>query len=359
MTGFRLNDLSLAKEHHVQSPSIERRRDLQFASDVVAHGPLYALANFRIHSPDALVGQENWEYWTKPKSNWIEGMMRAYPPRWKRKMHSEKLSRQDHATGIEAHYDVSNEFYELFLDRRYRFYTCADFLNDQETLEEAQTNKAENIRSLLRLSGTEKILDLGCGWGAMLRFLRETGHKGEINGMTLSKEQMSYDEKLEGMSVTLCNFVTERFSQQTYDRIYSIGALEHVRPAELVALYQKMYDALPNGGLAVHQFFSYRSDPYPISIGVLGLFFPGSMLSRHCDHIKAAESAGFRITHDSIHDYKPTIKAWYEGLVTNRDKAMVLVGLETYNRYMTYLPIAWLFFQKEEADLHRIVTEKY
>jgi hypothetical protein len=68
MTGFRLNDISLAKEHHVQSPSSERRRDLQFASDVVAHGPLYALANFRIHSPDALVGQENWEYWTKPKS---------------------------------------------------------------------------------------------------------------------------------------------------------------------------------------------------------------------------------------------------------------------------------------------------
>lgn len=67
----------------------------------MAHGPLNALANVRIHSPDVLVGQENWEYWTDPTSNWIEGMMRAHRPRWKRKMYLEKLSRQDHATGIE------------------------------------------------------------------------------------------------------------------------------------------------------------------------------------------------------------------------------------------------------------------
>ena len=78
----------------------------------------------------------------------------------------------------------------------------------------------------------------------------------------------------------------------------------------------------------------------------------------HRNHIEAAEAAGFRVTHDSIHDYKPTIKAWYDRLAANSEEAITLVGLEVYNRYMTFLPIAWLFFQQEEADLHRLVTEK-
>lgn len=81
------------------------------------------------------------------------------------------------------------------------------------------------------------------------------------------------------------------------------------------------------------------------------------MLSKHCDHIKAAKSAGFRITYNLIHNYKQTIKAWHEGLVKNWDKAMALVDLETYIRYMTYLPIAWMYFQKEDADINLIVTE--
>jgi cyclopropane-fatty-acyl-phospholipid synthase len=284
--------------------------------------------------------------------------MRAYPPRSRRKALLDAMLREDHASGIEAHYDVSNEFYALFLDKRYRFYTCADFHHSHETLEEAQTHKAEFIQGLLRLSGSEKILELGCGWGSMLKFLREAGHEGELTGLTLSQEQLTYTQEQEGLSTSLSDFITEPFDGSPYDRLYSIGALEHVRPTELASLYEKMHDALAPGGLAVHQFFSYRSDPYPISVAVLNLFFPGSMLSMHRDHIGAAEAAGFRIAHDSIHDYKPTIRAWYDRLAANREKAMALVGLEVYNRYMTFLPIAWLFFQQEEADLHRLVIEK-
>jgi cyclopropane-fatty-acyl-phospholipid synthase len=330
----------------------------KFAQELIEHGPLYALANDRIHSPKPLTPLENWKYWTEPKPVWLEGLIRAYPPRGKRKAYLDGMLKQDHAIGIEAHYDVSNEFYALFLDQNYRFYTCADFHDSQETLEEAQAHKAEFIRGLLRLSGGEKVLDLGCGWGSMLRFLRDSGHSGELIGLTLSQEQLTYDQQQLGLDVSLSDFITKPFVGAPYDRIYSIGSLEHVRPAELAALYQKIYDALAPGGLAVHQFFSYKSESYPISVAVVQLFFPGSMLSMHSNHIEAAEAAGFRITHDSIHDYKPTIKAWYDRLVANQDKALALVGLEVYNRYMTFLPFAWLFFQQNEADLHRLVTEK-
>jgi cyclopropane-fatty-acyl-phospholipid synthase len=334
------------------------KRISQFASELIDRGPLYAIANYRIHSPLPLDPVENWQFWNAPKPGWLESLTRAYPPQSKRKAYLDAMLSQDHASGIEAHYDVSNEFYALFLDTQYKFYTCAEFLSDQDTLEEAQTHKAEYLQSLMKLNGHEKILDLGCGWGAMLKYLQDTGHQGQLAGLTLSKEQLAYDRQTLGLDVSLTNFITEPFEQAPYDRIFSIGAIEHVRPAELTALYQKIYDALAPGGLAVHQFFSFEHESHPASVVAVQLFFPGSLLVMHRHHLEAAKRAGFSITHDSIHDYQPTIKAWYDRLAANQKQALEIVGLEIYNRYMTFFPIAWLFFQQKEAALHRIVMEK-
>ena len=320
------------------------KRTSQFASDLVVHGLLYAIANYRIHSPTPLEAVENWKFWSEPKSGWFESLMQAYPPESRRKAYLDSMLTQDHASGIKVHYDVSNEFYALFLDREYKFYSCAEFLSEQETLEEAQVHKAEYLQALLNLNGNEKVLDLGCGWGAMLKFLQDAGHCGELSGFTLSQEQLTYDRQQLGLNVSLTNFITAQFENAPYDRIFSIGALEHVRPQELKALYQKVYDALAPEGLAVHQFFSFEREPYPVSGISIQLFFPGSLLVLHRDHIKAAEQVGFKITHDSIHDYKPTIKAWYDRLVENRDKALELVSLEIYNRYMTFFSLCLVIF---------------
>jgi cyclopropane-fatty-acyl-phospholipid synthase len=329
-----------------------------FALDLVSRGPLYAIANYRIHSPQPLDPVENWGFWTKPRATLVKWLLKAYPPIPLRKVYLDAMLEPDHAIGIEAHYDISNNFYALFLDTKYRFYTCADFSSDQTTLEEAQEQKAAYILSLLNLHGNEKILDLGCGWGGMLRFLQDAGHQGELTGFTLSKEQLSYARKDLGLNVSLTNFITDPFENAPYDRIFSIGALEHVRPKEIQSLYHKIYQALIPGGLTVHQFFSLDRELYPASMIMLQLFFPGSLLVMHHTHIDAAKNAGFRITHDSIHDYKPTVRAWYERLVKNQEQALELVGLEIYNRYMTFFPIAWRFFQEQEATLHRVVMEK-
>jgi cyclopropane-fatty-acyl-phospholipid synthase len=334
------------------------KRFSQFASDLVACGPLYAIANYRIHSPIPLEAEENWAFWNDAKPAWLESLARSYPPEPKRKAYLESMLAQDHADGIEAHYDVSNDFYALFLDTQYRFYTCAEFLSDRDTLEKAQENKANYLRSLLKLTGSESILDLGCGWGAMLKFLQDKGHSGLLSGFTLAKEQVAYDRDTLGLNVSLTNFITAPFAEGPYDRILSIGSLEHVRPGELKAFYQKTYDALAPGGLAVHQFFSFERERYPASVVLLQLFFPGSLLVMHDQHLEYSANAGFRITHDSIHTYQPTLRAWYERLVANKDQALALVGLEVFNRYMTFFPIAWLFFEQKEAALHRIVMEK-
>ena len=88
------------------------------------------------------------------------------------------------------------------------------------------------------------------------------------------------------------------------------------------------------------------------------LFFPGSLLSMHDAHLQVAAEIGFRITHDSVHDYQPTLRAWYERLANNQKRGIELVGLEIYNRYMTFFPFVWLFCQQHESELHRVVMEK-
>lgn len=329
-----------------------------FFSDIVERGMLYAIANDRIHTAQPLDAAENWHFWTQPKSPVLEWLARSYPPQSVRIAYLDAMLGHEHAEGIEAHYDVSNDFYALFLDTKYRFYTCAEFENDTETIEAAQTNKAKYLLSLLNLQGDEKILDLGCGWGAMLKFLQDNGHRGKLSGFTLSKEQLAYATQELGLNVSLTDFITEDFDSAPYDRILSIGSIEHVRPKEIEQLYQKIYDALVPGGLAVHQFFSLIREPYPTSMVTLQIFFPGSLLTMHSMHIEAAERAGFKITHDSIHNYRPTLRAWYDRFVENKERALELVGLEIYNRYMTFFPVSWLFFQQQEADLHRIVMAK-
>jgi cyclopropane-fatty-acyl-phospholipid synthase len=331
---------------------------LPLAPDLIAHGLLHSIANQRIHSTTPLDPVENWTFWTEPKSPLLEWFAKSYPPERARVAYLDRMMDSDRAIGIEAHYDVSNDFYALFLDRKYRFYTCAEFRSNQETLEEAQTNKATHILSLLDLHGAEKILDLGCGWGAMLRFLQDNGHHGALAGLTLSKEQQLYAHTELGLKVSLTDFVTDDFEDAPYDRILSIGSLEHVRPNELEKLYQKIYDALIPGGLAVHQFISLAQEEYPTSMVLMQLFFPGSLIVLHHRHLEAAERVGFKITHDSIHNYQPTLRAWYERLVANKSRALELVGLEIYNRYMTFFPVCWLFFQQHEADIHRIVMAK-
>jgi len=336
---------------------VDLKRFSRFSTDLLSCGPLYAIAHNRIHSPVPLAPEKNWQFWTQPHPAIAQWFARSYPPEPIRKAYLDAMLKPNHADGIEAHYDVSNEFYALFLDPDYRFYSCADFINASDTLEDAQQHKAMHVRSLLNLQGHERILDLGCGWGAMLRLLRDEGHWGALKGFTLSKEQLTYTQTL-GLDVSLTNFITTPFGTKTFDRIFSIGALEHVRPNEIEGIYQKMYDALAPGGMAVHQFFSLEHEPYPASMVMVQLFFPGSLLVMHNAHQEAAQKAGFRIIHDSVHDYRPTLRAWYDRLVTHQAEALQLVDLVTYNRYMTFFPISWLFFQQDEARVHRIVLQK-
>jgi len=267
--------------------------------------------------------------------------------------------KQDHVLGIAEHYDVSNEFYELFLDKKYMFYTCADFNRPDDTLEQAQQNKADFILKLIDPQPGDKILELGSGWGPMLKRIYEhTGDKENLHGITLSKEQVAYNQQHYGFQVEFGNFITRDYQPEAYDTIYSIGAWEHVRPKEVVPLVNKLYAALKPGGKLVKHFFCRIPDQLFATAICSQIYFPGSIGSPYRANVKAFEKAGFRITHRSIHDYRPTLRAWFDNLVANRERALELVDVQTYNRYLTFFPASYRYFEDGLGMLVRWVLEK-
>jgi cyclopropane-fatty-acyl-phospholipid synthase len=332
---------------------------LSFIFEAVSHGPAFAAAMSRIRNPQPLDAEENWDYWTKPRNRILTTAIKNYPPAFLRRSLAKRNLKRAHEVGIAAHYDVSNEFYRLFLDKKYMFYSCADFHNSTETLEQAQQNKADFILNLIDPKPGEKILELGCGWGAMLlRIFDETGDRKNLHGYTLSKEQIAYIKERHGFNVSFTNFITTSYAKAEFDKIYAIGAWEHVRPNEIPELLQKLYRALKPGGKFIQHFFCLSVEDFPVAMLVAQIFFPGSVLSSYQFQRQAWQNAGFHATHESTHDYRPTLKAWYDRLSANQAEAIDLVGTEIYNRYMVFFPIAWRVFDEGQTKVYRFVLEK-
>lgn len=334
-------------------------RVLACAAESLVYGPQFGYLNYLIRSPEPLDPQTTWQAVTRAPPPLAAAIADHYPPQFMRRFLLTAKQRQDHVLGISAHYDVSNEFYELFLDRRYMFYSCSDFHTGQETIEEAQQNKADYILKLIDPQPGERILELGCGWGPMLkRIFEATGDKENLTGYTLSREQLKYNDEHNGFRVEFKDFITAEYPQEAFEKIYSIGAWEHVRPHEEPMLLAKLYRALVPGGRLVQHFFCRVQEQLPAAAVVSQIFFPGSINTSFRRHLRAHEAAGFRVRHVSIHDYRPTLRAWFENLARNRQRAIDLVGVKTYNRYLVFFPASWVYFDRLTGFVNRLVLEK-
>jgi cyclopropane-fatty-acyl-phospholipid synthase len=335
-------------------------RHLAFVSDFAVFGPSYAIIKYLIRSPQPLDAERTWNYITgkfAPLQNW---MRLNLPPLFARQLLLKFFLRPPHEKGIAQHYDVSNDFYELFLDNKYMLYSCADFVTGRETLEEAQANKVRFIMNLLDPRPGERILELGCGWGGMLQEVYDrTGQRENIYGYTVSRQQVEYNAQHRGFNVEFKNFITDEYPREFFDKIFSIGAWEHVRPADLQATFEKLYGTLKPGGKLVMHFFCRPER----TVGVAGLvgqiFFPGSLIPPYPVQLRTAQAVGFRVMHQSLHDtYKETLRAWFDRLVANRQRAIKLVGVETYNKYLLFFACSWRLFDDVQAILLRIVLQK-
>jgi cyclopropane-fatty-acyl-phospholipid synthase len=96
----------------------------------------------------------------------------------------------------------------------------------------------------------------------------------------------------------------------------------------------------------------------PAAAVISQIFFPGSINSSFRYHIRACEAAGFRIAHTSVHDYRRTLRAWFDNLVKNRERAIELVGVQTYNRYLMFFAASWRYFDQMTGFVVRMILEK-
>jgi len=335
------------------------QRQLAPIVEGLIYGPSYAYLNYLIRSPRPLEAEATWQAVAGRRSPFIEWARNEWPPAFCRPWLLARKQREDARLGIAAHYDVSNEFYELFLDKKYMFYSCADFRSPDDTLEDAQTRKADFIFKLIDPRPGERILELGCGWGSMLKRIYEaTGDKQNLFGYTLSREQAAYNLAHGQFNVEFQNFLTADYRPEFFDKIYSIGAWEHVRPQEEGPVLEKLFAALKPGGRLVKHFFCRLTDRMPASAIISQIFFPGAVNSSYRFHLRNFEAAGFLPTHQSIHDYRPTLRAWFDNLVANRERALELVDVQTYNRYLVFFPAAWRYFDDVTGALFRFVLEK-
>ncbi len=250
---------------------------------------------------------------------------------------------------IAYHYDVSNDFYRLFLDKE-MVYSCAYFTEDHGDIDRAQFDKLDMICRKLRLKPGDRFLDIGCGWGALVCHAAE--HYGvEAHGVTLAEEQLKLArERIEarGLSgrVTL-HLQDYQLLEGQFDKIASIGMFEHVGLKNHLRYFQAVNRLLAPQGLYLHHTICRRAKKDERNFGrlnpqaraIIRYIFPGGELDHLGMSIANLERTGFEV-HDVEgwrENYQRTTRLWWDRLTARRAEAEALVGPEKTRLWLLYL----------------------
>ncbi|QDV75323.1 SAM-dependent methyltransferase [Botrimarina mediterranea] len=250
---------------------------------------------------------------------------------------------------IQFHYDIGNDFYKLFLDRN-MVYTCGYFTDWNNSLEQAQLDKLDMICRKLQLKPGERMLDIGCGWGALICHAAE--HYGVYaHGVTLAEEQVEYTQQLirerglEGRaSIELKDY---NDVEGSFDKVSSIGMVEHVGIANMPLYLNKINSLLPDRGIFLNHGITRPAKKSarkfrklrPEQKALRKYIFPGGELDHIGHSLELMESHGFRVSDvEGWRDhYAQTCRHWCRNLYRNRDEAIRLVGAEKYRLWLAYL----------------------
>ena len=273
------------------------------------------------------------------------------------------------AASISYHYDLSNAFYQLWLDRE-MVYSCGYFETGEESLDEAQQAKFRHLCRKLRLKPGEYLLDVGCGWGGLARFAaREFGVK--VFGITLSKEQLALAQervKAEGLQDKVdLQLLDYRDLPQDgrFDKIVSVGMFEHVGHANLREYCQVLFNAVREGGLVMnHGITAKHTDGRQVGRGA-GEFieryvFPNGELP-HLSMISAHISeAGLEVVDvESLRlHYARTLEHWSQRLEQNLEAAAKQVPEQTLRIWRLYLAGCAYAFARGWINIHQILAAK-
>ncbi|MBE7721673.1 MAG: class I SAM-dependent methyltransferase [Lacrimispora celerecrescens] len=273
-------------------------------------------------------------------------------------------SKKNQEKEVTSHYDIGNEFYRLWLDDTMS-YSCGYFKTENDSLYEAQCNKVERILKKLYLKKDMTLLDIGCGWGYLLiRAAKEYGVQGV--GITLSKEQKNkFEERIkeEGLtgrvSVELMDYRDLKSWGRTFDRVVSVGMLEHVG-RDNYGLFVKSAEAVLNpGGLLLLHYISALKE-YPGDPWMKKYIFPGGTIPSLREMISILSDHQFyTLDVESLRrHYCRTLRLWEQNFNDHLPEIQEKMGAEFARMWDLYLNACAATFHNGVIDLHQILSSK-
>jgi cyclopropane-fatty-acyl-phospholipid synthase len=261
--------------------------------------------------------------------------------RWPFRKHS--LARDRWAIGF--HYDLSNEFYRLWLDPS-MIYSCAYFRTVEDDLASAQTAKLRHLCRKLRLQSGQRLLDIGCGWGGLAIFAAKQ-YGTRVTGITLSKEQASFASRAaadaeiaDDVDIQVRDY-RELPESECYDAIVSVGMAEHVGAGHLSEYFRKAFRLLKPGGVFLNHAIGdgVRARKTHGRSFIQEYVFPDSDIPRLPFVLAAAESAGFEVrdVENLREHYLHTLRRWVHRLEATHDAALEFVNEPTYRVWRLYM----------------------
>ena len=289
----------------------------------------------------------------------------GYVPTTRQFTHDHSL--ESDRAAISHHYDVSNDFYKLFLDER-MVYSCAYFHSPDDTLETAQAQKLDHICRKLRLQPGERFLDIGCGWGALVIWAAK--HYGvHAHGITLSQAQLDEAKKriaAEGLedriTVELRDYRALE-GEGVYDKVSSVGMFEHVGLANLPQYNATVHRVLKANGLFLNHGITHEEDGWQKTVDtefINRYVFPDGELDRVSNVQAGMEAAQFEIQDVEnlrIH-YARTLRHWVSRLETHHDEATIYVSEATYRVWRLYMAASALEFESGGTAIYQILASR-
>lgn len=343
-----------------------------FSGQIDIEGDLYALLKQRAHLPSLALSVQNrlsLFYAAMRLGNHLENVGHdSSSIQWSKpaktlvsRAHSKELNRE----AIAFHYDVSNDFYRIWLDEQ-MVYSCAYFNESDESIDQAQRNKLNHICRKLRLKAGERLLDIGCGWGALICWAAQ--HYGvHSHGITLSSQQYEWTKNkirelglAKQVTVELMDY--RDLSENTvYDKVSSIGMFEHVGIKNLPTYFRAIGRVLKPGGLFLNHGITNDEEGGHKTIGsefMQRYVFPDGELESVSNVQRVMEHTGFEIW--DVEALRPhyvlTLQRWVRQLEAHEVEAKALVGEATYRVWRLYMAASASQFEQGAIGVYQILA---
>jgi len=273
-------------------------------------------------------------------------------------------SKENQAKEVTSHYDIGNDFYKLWLDESMS-YSCGYFLNENDSLYQAQVNKVDHILDKLQLEEGMTLLDIGCGWGFLLKRAAEKyGVRGL--GITLSHEQyrqFSEDFKKAGMEdqleVRVMDYRDLSDSGLTFDRVVSVGMIEHVGRGNYERFMKSVDDVLKPGGLFLLHYISALKENDGDAF-IKKYIFPGGVIPSFREIVNILPDFNFyTLDVESLRrHYSKTLLCWRKNFLDHWDEVVKIHGIEFARMWHLYLASCAATFHNGIIDLDQILISK-